>query len=214
MWTHCDKNCKSGLTRFFFACEWSTSRFMLSIVCNWKKRLFENLLQTQSICVHSIFPRLWFNYRMLQWKMCSYCGQSRWCWCWDSPGILLKGKPSFLLIKTRQFSTKAKRLDTMVHVHVCTHSKRTWHVLQWLQDASGCRTVYSAGLSTSRLGLDLSPHWGLHVKIEVSTFIHSCYASVQSEMVTSQKDPIYKEVKRGLRISVERHCLGAWCHWC
>lgn len=49
-------------------------------------------------------------------------------------------------------------------LHVCTHSKWARHALQRLQDASGCGAGYPAGLSTSRLGLDLSPHRGLHIR--------------------------------------------------
>lgn len=84
---HCDKNCKSVLTRFFFACGWSTSRFMLSIVCKWKNN--------QDVFTE-YFLHLWYNYMTFYGKMCSYWGQRRWSRSWNSPGILLKKNPVFI----------------------------------------------------------------------------------------------------------------------
>lgn len=37
----------------------------------------------------------------------------------------VEGKTQKFLNQNRQFTAKAKREDTMVHVRVCTHSKRT-----------------------------------------------------------------------------------------
>lgn len=46
----------------------------------------------------------------------------------------------------------------------CTHSEGAGHALQGLKDAPGCGAGHPTGLSPSRLGLDLSPHWGLQIR--------------------------------------------------
>lgn len=108
MWTHCDKNCKSGLTRFFFACEWSTSRFMLSIVCKWKKVVWKPAANTINVCSQDIstfvmqLQDVIMENVLLLWtkQMMPMLGFS-----WHP----VERKTQFSFIKTRQFSAKAKR---------------------------------------------------------------------------------------------------------
>ena len=52
----------------------------------------------------------------------------------------------------------------MSGVCLCTYSQWARHALQGLQDASGGGAGHPTGLSTSRLGLDLSSHWGLYIR--------------------------------------------------
>lgn len=54
----------------------------------WKAAVITSKMCFFWHCLIIEYLCLWYNYMKLYWKMCSYCGQRRWCRCWDSPGIL------------------------------------------------------------------------------------------------------------------------------